>query len=49
VNKIETDIFAKVVLAKRVICFPVIDRYFSPALQVIWDKVREVFPVSDEK
>ncbi len=44
----ETDIFAKVVLAKRIICFPSIQQYFCfLALQVIWHKVRQVLAVGD--
>ena len=44
------QIFAKVVLAKRIICFPAIEQsFFSPSLQVIWHKVRKVFSVGDQK
>lgn len=49
-NETETDIFAKVVLAKRIICFPAIEEYFFfPPVQVIWYKVRQVFSVGDQK
>lgn len=49
-NEFETDLFAKVVLAKRIICFKAIVEYFCfSVLQVVWHKVRQVLPVGDQK
>ena len=49
-NEFEIDLFAKVVLAKHIICFTAIEEYFCfPALQVVRHKVRQVLPVGDQK
>lgn len=49
-NEFETDLFAKVVLAERIICFKAIVEYFCfSVLQVVRHKVRQVLPVGDQK